>query len=347
MFFLTIFRSKILVTAVFSTVVAGCSSIQFIAQSAKNIENNVAADTNHNYGDYGPRYKVGNTYSIKGRSYTPAEDYDYVETGDASWYGPNFHGKLTANGGRFDMHKISAAHRTLPLPSVAVVTNLENGRQLKLIINDRGPYAHNRIIDLSKRSAELLGIRVQGVARVRVQILAEESKALKTYMQTNGKQGRLPSNALGSHYTNLTDRAKRPENNRIITAAPIGQVSVIQKSSNGSLLKPNVSRETPKQDVQLTSQSPAPIMESLPDMPMVKGAFVQAGVFSNQKNAVATVKLLKQYGIVRMDVSKADDGKRLYRVRVGPIQSPKLTPQILQGIKGLGFPDAVVIFINQ
>ena len=104
-------------------------------------------------------------------------DYQYDEIGVASWYGPGFHGKTTANGEIFDQNKISAAHRTLPMPSIVKVTNLENGLILdKVRINDRGPFARNRIIDLSKKAAEELGFIKNGVAKVRVEILEDESR---------------------------------------------------------------------------------------------------------------------------------------------------------------------------
>ena len=105
----------------------------------------------------GGSYKVGKPYKISGQWYYPKEDYSYSEVGIASWYGKDFHAKKTANGENYDMNTLTAAHRTLPLPSIVRVTNLENGRSLVLRVNDRGPYAKNRIIDISKRGAQLLG----------------------------------------------------------------------------------------------------------------------------------------------------------------------------------------------
>jgi len=126
-----------------------------------------------------PIYKVGNPYQIDGTWYYPKEDFRSVETGIASWYGAEFHGKPTANGEVYDMNAVSAAHRTLQMPSVVRVTNLENGRSLTLRVNDRGPFARGRIIDLSKRSAELLGVYEVGTAKVRVEVLPEESQTVK------------------------------------------------------------------------------------------------------------------------------------------------------------------------
>ena len=121
-------------------------------------------------------YKVGEPYEIDGIAYRPAVDEDYDEIGIASWYGPKFHGKRTGNGEFFDMNAVSAAHRTLPMPSMVRVTNLENGRSLAVRVNDRGPFVRGRIIDLSRRGAQLLGFRYKGTATVRVRIMPEESR---------------------------------------------------------------------------------------------------------------------------------------------------------------------------
>ncbi len=131
---------------------------------------------------YGGVYKVGNPYQIMGRWYYPKEDYNYSEVGMASWYGDDFHAKKTANGEKYDMNTLTAAHRTLPLPSIVKVTNLENGRSLVVRVNDRGPYVKERIIDLSKRAASLLGYQTKGTAKVKVEVLEKESKALKAAM---------------------------------------------------------------------------------------------------------------------------------------------------------------------
>lgn len=116
-----------------------------------------------------PEYKVGKPYKVGGRWYTPAEDPYYDVVGYASWYGAQFHGKRTANGEIFDMNGLSAAHTTLPMPSYVRVTNLSNGRSVVLRINDRGPFAQNRVIDVSRRAAQLLGFEKKGIQRVRVQ----------------------------------------------------------------------------------------------------------------------------------------------------------------------------------
>ncbi|MCG6204373.1 septal ring lytic transglycosylase RlpA family protein [Rhodopseudomonas sp. HC1] len=117
----------------------------------------------------GGTYRVGKPYTVAGRVYVPQEDANYRAEGLASWYGNDFHGRLTANGEVFDMASLSAAHPTLPIPSYARVTNLSNGRSLVVRINDRGPYHGNRLIDVSNKAAELLEFKHKGTARVRVE----------------------------------------------------------------------------------------------------------------------------------------------------------------------------------
>ncbi|MBT5389566.1 MAG: septal ring lytic transglycosylase RlpA family protein [Alphaproteobacteria bacterium] len=134
----------------------------------------------------GGYFKVGKTYRINGATYHPKKDYNYSAEGTASWYGPGFHNKKTANGETFDMHGISAAHKTLQMPCMVRVTNLENGKEVVARVNDRGPYhsTHNktsgkRLIDLSLGAAKLLGFHEKGTARVRVEVLSEESQLLE------------------------------------------------------------------------------------------------------------------------------------------------------------------------
>lgn len=123
----------------------------------------IDSDTDHQ--------KVGSAYMVGGRRYVPQRDDHYDVTGIASWYGPTFHGRATANGEVFDQNLMTAAHTTLPIPSIAEVTNLENGRQVVVRINDRGPFVDDRLIDLSRAAADQLGYRANGLARVRVRYL--------------------------------------------------------------------------------------------------------------------------------------------------------------------------------
>ena len=155
---------------------SGCSETTFLVNSAKRIGS---------WGDE-PIYKIGTPYKINGKWYYPAVNYEYDEIGIASWYGPGFHGKKTANGEVFDQNKITAAHKTLPMPSIVKVTNLENGIVLENVrVNDRGPFAGDRIIDLSKKAAEKLGFMKNGVAKVRVEILEDESRQYVSIQENN------------------------------------------------------------------------------------------------------------------------------------------------------------------
>ena len=151
---------------------------------------------------YRGHYKVGKPYKIKGKQYRPREVNRYVKTGVASWYGARygFHGKKTANGDIFNKEMLTAAHHTLPLPSLVKVTNRENGRSVIVLVNDRGPFARNRIIDLSENAATRLGMKKRGTAKVRLQLLNSETKKFLRILGLERKHG---------------SRAKRPlRNNR-------------------------------------------------------------------------------------------------------------------------------------
>ncbi len=122
--------------------------------------------------------KIGKPYQVYGIWYYPADDRDYDEKGLASWYGPGFHALDTANGERYDQDALTAAHKTLPMPSYVEVENLDNGRRLTVRVNDRGPFVAGRIIDLSRRSAQLLGVDGPGTARVRVRRIEPDAATI-------------------------------------------------------------------------------------------------------------------------------------------------------------------------
>jgi peptidoglycan lytic transglycosylase len=149
----------------------------------------------------GGTYRVGKPYTVAGRVYTPEHNPNYRAEGMASWYGSDFHGRLTANGEIYDKEGISAAHPTLPLPCYARVTNLSNGRSIIVRVNDRGPYAKDRLIDLSSKAADLLHYRGNGVTRVRVEYVGEaplqgsdDRRLLATLRE--GQPAPAPSNVL-------------------------------------------------------------------------------------------------------------------------------------------------------
>ena len=142
-------------------------------------------------------YRVGKPYMVAGREYVPQEDVNYSAVGLASWYGDDFHGRYTANGEIFDMNSISAAHPTLPLPSYVRVTNLANHRSIVVRVNDRGPYVGNRVIDVSVRTAKLLGFYGNGLAKVKVEYVgraplagSDDRKLAATLARSGGRARR-------------------------------------------------------------------------------------------------------------------------------------------------------------
>ncbi len=150
----------------------------------------------------GGTYRVGKPYMVAGRTYFPEERTDYRAEGMASWYGEDFHGRLTANGEVFDMQSISAAHPTLPMPSYARVTNLANNRSLIVRVNDRGPFKDNRMIDVSVKAAQLLGFHGDGLTRVRVEYVGRaplegsDDRKLIATLRNGGEQAPAPSGVM-------------------------------------------------------------------------------------------------------------------------------------------------------
>lgn len=268
-------------------------------------------------------YKVGKPYQVGGVWYYPAEDYSYDETGIASWYGPNFHAKETANGERFDQNAVTAAHKTLPLPCFVRVTNLENGRSIVVRVNDRGPYVASRIIDLSRRSAQLLGTEGQGTARVRVQILADESRALAARMKS-GKP------------VDYADMAPPP------TAAP--REKVVVESAAPAPVRQAENRQAESRRM-VAEVAPEPQLEAQPvRMVAIKPTkvYIQAGAFQRYDNASRVIGTLQPFGsaaIVPVKVNGAD----VYRVRMGPIGTVDEADRILDKVINAGYPDARVV----
>ena len=303
----------------------GCGETEFIATAAKEIRAITEKPASKG------RYKVGSPYQIKGVWYYPRVDFSYDETGVASWYGPNFHGKQTANGEIFDQTAVSAAHRTLPMPSVVRVTNLGNGRALVVRINDRGPFAHGRIIDLSKRGAQLLGFERQGIAKVRVQILPEESRAAAELARNGGN----PRPVVASTNANAPD------------AVPVATVSVESLTPvPGATEAPKPKEETasPRKTgpsaVELARQSRGDILTDQPVEPT--NLFVQAASFSKPDNAARLKSKLSDIGSA--DVYGAEvQGRQFYRVRIGPLRDVEHADQVLELVIARGFPGARII----
>jgi len=242
-----------------------------------------------------PHYKVGEPYEIKGTTYYPHEDYSYDETGIASWYGQDFHGGRTANGEIFNKDELTAAHKTLPLPTLARVTNLDNGKSIVVRINDRGPFSGARLIDVSQRAAELLGFEAQGTAKVHVQVLADESKAIADAMR---------------HYGASTPAAVASAEQ-----APSVQTAVLQPVETETLAPVQT---TPAVHQQLLTTQPVQEVVQLP----VTGThqlYVQAGSFTVLENATRLQQTLSTFGKVTISDVRIN-GTLFHRVRVGPIR---------------------------
>lgn len=203
----------------------------------------------------GGRYQVGKPYTIRGKRYVPREDPNYKSTGLASWYGPNFHGRLTANGEVYDQFALSAAHPTMPLPSYARVTNLENGSSVIVRVNDRGPFAHKRVIDLSSRAAELLGYTKKGVAKVTVEYVGkarmdglDESYLVASYSPGSLNRSTLVASAETSVPSQAVNPSRTPvlppsrqtldafDNDGFSTANPVQNISALQPPVPSSLI---------------------------------------------------------------------------------------------------------------
>lgn len=306
-------------------------------------------------------FKIGQPYEINGVRYYPKEDYRYTETGIASWYGPGFEGKRTANGETFDPNELTAAHQTLPMPSLVRVTNLENGRSVVVRINDRGPFANNRIIDLSKRAAQLLDFVNNGTAKVRVQILEIESRAIadaarrRGYVAPNTPMtaqvnrmppppvAEIPAGEMSSdEEIKVTDAGVTS-----VESAPLDAPQGIQAA------EPQQVRPVMQQNSLKTAQAramPQPLVAEpkfksvagksvggrflpAPEVKQVKVTggkriFVQVGAFSVQENA--TRLKAKMDSVAKASVSETNvGGKKFFRVRLGPISSVQEADRIL------------------
>lgn len=331
-------HTKIGLISIFAVgFLSGCSEIQFLTQASKTISDDKSSKqfegpvlSGSENGANGTHYKVGKAYKIKGTWYYPKENYSYVEQGVASWYGPNFHGKLTANGATFDMNSVSAAHKTLPLPSIVRVTNLENGRSLKVKVNDRGPYAHDRIIDMSKKAAELLGFRIQGTALVKVEVLESESRLLAEYMRTGKMRNDQPPAPSAAPTVAISSETLEIEE---------GVVSSEPSSVNHDISKPTSTASIEREPLKVPESDTKVEKVALTSVP---GIFVQAGAFSKYANAVKTQARLSSVGdVVIQQINKGETP--LFRVRVGPIVDVARADNIQTAIVNAGYPDARIV----
>ena len=254
-----------------------------------------------------PIYKIGKKYNVGGKYYYPKKDLYYNKTGIASWYGPKFHGKLTANGEIYNQYALTAAHKTLPLPSAVKVTNLKNNKSIVLRINDRGPFVNDRIIDLSSKAADILDLKREGTGLVRVQILREKS----LYLEKLAKQGSFPE-----------------INDLKVTELP--NITIPRKVS--------VKIKDTKNQKIVTKK----INYNLKNLNKEYKIYIKLASFSSKKNAeimkkkVSYIDKVKIYKIYKLN-------KTLYQVKAGPFLSVEKVDQLHSLLLQKGMQGAKII----
>jgi rare lipoprotein A len=235
----------------------------------------------------GGRAHVGKPFQVAGRWYRPKADPSYNKVGMASWYGEAFHARKTANGEYFNMQDMTAAHPTLPLPSYAKVTNTENGQEIIVRINDRGPFVGTRLIDLSKRSAEALDFKHKGKAKVRVQWI-----------------GPAPLDDQGSHLTAMNRRLKQGASIAALrNAEPTARQVAAFKPTK---VKSRIAKAKPTQIVE--QDVPSDVI------------LVQVAVYKSRDKAEAALKQASAFGNTKI-VKGRLNGQLAYRVQMGPYRS--------------------------
>jgi len=258
-----------------------------------------------------PRSIYGNPpfYDVFGkRYYVMASSVGYVERGVASWYGPGFHKERTSVGEPYDMYGMTAAHKSLPLPAYVRVTNLQNGRSCVVRVNDRGPFVGNRVIDLSYTAAAKLDMLRDGTAMVEVRALQPLDAASDTHLTVA---------SVGS-----TPLATPP------AAAPSAAPTVAPLTSEPVAVAPPTAAPP--------VIAPAPVTSA-----PVRTLFVQAGAFAAPANAQRLADQLRGAGYTQVFVR--DDlvaGRRLYRVRIGPIPDVPQFDRIVAALEQAGVRDA-------
>lgn len=269
----------------------------------------------------GGRYHVGKPYQVAGRWFAPKEQPNYDRQGTASWYGEAFHRRMTSNGEWFDMNRLTAAHPTLPLPSYVKVTNAENGREVVVRVNDRGPFVGTRMIDMSKRAAVALGFKGQGMAPVRVQLI-----------------GPAPLDDNGTHLAAMNEELQRgtPMRRMIAAAAGGGQAKVQMAAVETEPEAREPETETVVAYTPPKEEAPASGFGG------DEAYYVQVGSFADPGNAEkARMQLASSWPVQVVELSGGQG--TLYRVRLGPISDRPDADTALEHAVFLGHRDARVI----
>lgn len=314
-------------------VLGACTEVELASHVAKQ-----AIPTSQSQGTF----KVGSPYKVKGRTYRPTETYSYEETGIASWYGTDFNGKKTANGETFNMYELTAAHKTLQMPSLVRVTNLENGKSIVVRVNDRGPFSRGRIIDLSMRSAELLGFKNQGTAKVKLQLLADESRrianAAKAGQDTRGTE--VAMNERGYQPISTHRTVTPPQEERAPLTRPASTPQVAQNAAVPPVERADIQTASVPGHVSEGRFYPDPVVKNMPVHP--SNIYVQAGSFGNAANAERLAYNLKDVGNVQIQPALVN-GQNFYRVRIGPLKDVPAADTMLRELETIGQSQAIVV----
>jgi rare lipoprotein A len=306
----------------------------------------------------GGRYMVGDPYRVAGRTYVPKDNPRYSAVGLASWYGEDFHGRMTANGEVYDMAALTAAHPTMPLPSYARVTNLANNRSVVVRVNDRGPFSHDRIIDVSASVASLLDFKRAGVAQVRVDYVGpaqmdglDQAMLMASYRGPGSRirddvqlASASPAKAPRLVLASATPQPKR---------RPRDSFDVFSEPADGEpqvLLPPAATAyEDPLAPLILrsglsSSYAPADRFSKAAEAANDVGSrsVVQIGLFSSIENAERAGELFRSYG----EVSTPDvphGGQNLRAVRVVVDVRSVTAQSVLATAKAAGFGDAYIL----
>lgn len=278
-------------------------------------------------------YKVGKPYKVAGKWYYPREDTNYNKTGKASWYGDDFHGRKTANGEVFDMHAFTAAHKTLPLPSLVKVTNLANNKSIIVRVNDRGPYHNNRLIDLSRAAAEALGYKSKGLADVRVEYFGkaaehpngDNAKIAALGGKTNGETSGVTSgNANTNPDRNFIDwvfgwnQPKFVADNSVLAAksADVAATGSLKSGDMEEFDTDIASAIAPSGSVTLAkNQGRLLSLDTQQPLAPTSGEFIQVAMFQDIRQAIEYKKQLGDSVFSKIDI-RTQNSNTLYLVMV-------------------------------
>lgn len=324
------------------------------AEDAYGVSSSARVTTSRRVPKGGGHYKLGNPYKVAGRWYTPREEPGYDRQGIGSWYGDDFHGRRTANGEIFDRYALSAAHPTMPLPSYAYVTNVQNGRTVLVRVNDRGPYVAGRIIDLSHASARALGYDNHGHARVRVVYAGRapmngDDRRERQFIAEQSWYGGRDRFAPAPETTNFAASPAMP----MRETAPAGWSPTAYRAKLVGKPEP---AQRPRLQTASTAPRPAPYYLGAPVSADEVGdvndesrsarsrrAFVNVGVFSDRASAERLRLDLGDLGPIEVAPMSNSVDAQAYRVRLGPM-SPSQAQVAASELAGRGVSGSSIVF---